>query len=88
MGYPGTEKGYQPLSLDTYFEFIYPFERIQLIKIINTQSMDVGLIEDKMISMLDKLSHWHQHSRSFILLQGSMLCGNFEFWSITSPWER
>ena len=88
LGYPDTEIRQSSPSLDKYFESIYHFERIQLRRTSNTTSVDIDLTEHRLISTLDKLSHWHQHSRSFILLQGSMLCGNFEFWFITSPWER
>ena len=85
---PDTEIRQSPPSLDKYFESIYHFERIQLRKTSNTWSVDVDLTEDKLISTLDELSHWHKNSRSFTLLQDVILYDNFEFWANTSPWAR
>ena len=46
--------------------------------------MSISLTEKKRISMLDELSHWHKKRKGFNLLQGVILCGNLEFWTITS----
>ena len=88
LGFPNTTVRQDALSLDKYFESVCSYERIQLGIKVNTGTMSKGLTENKRLSILDELSHWHNKRRSFTLLQGVILCGSLEFWANTSVWVR
>ena len=88
LGYPDITTRQDALSLDKFLQSVYSYQRDQLGVLINTRSMTIGLAEQKRLTMIDELTHWHQGRRSFTLLQGVTLCGSLEYWSNTSRWGR
>ena len=88
LGYPEEEKRQNALSLDKYYDSVCSHERVQLGIRVNSRTMTIGLAETRRVTMLNELSHWHKHRKSFTLLQGVTLCGTLEFWANTSPWIR
>ena len=88
LGYPDITARQDALSLDKFLQSICSYQRDQLGVLINTRSMTIGLAEQKRLTMIDELTHWHQGRRSFTLLQGVTLCGSLEYWSNTSRWGR
>ena len=88
LGFPDELVRQNPLSLDKYFQSIASHERVQLRKLVNTQTMSVGITDIRRQAMVTELTNWHKKHKSFTLLQGITLDGNFELWTSTRPWAR
>ena len=63
FGFPVVQIRQDPLSLDKYFESVCSFERVQLDINLNTRKMSLSLTEQKRLSMLEELSHWHKRGK-------------------------
>ena len=50
--------------------------------------MRFGITKPKRLAMIQELVHWHDYRKTNTLLQGIILCSNFEDWVGTSPWGQ
>ena len=77
LGFPEIGKGQDVLSLDKYFQSVCSYERIQLGIKVNTRTVSIELTQKKFhVGGTFPLA---QKRKSFILLQGVVLCGSLEF---------
>ena len=78
LGYP-CELRRSPLSMDKFYQAQCSWEKEQLGLIINTRTMTISLPQAKVDRLLTLLeSTWHQHRKTFTLMEGTVLLGFLE----------
>ena len=79
LGFPDEPIRQNPLSLDKYLQSLASFSRIQLGRQVHTRRLSVGITEIRRTGMVTELSNWPKKRKSFTLMQGVKICGDFGF---------
>jgi hypothetical protein len=77
-----------PISWEKLLEMIINFINIILGHSVNTRTMLVSTPDKYLSQIIDLLSHWHSHRKSFTLLEIETLVGKLNQIATSTPWLR
>ena len=67
------------ISMDKYFQLTVSHYQTQLGLDVDTRKMIVSLLDSKKTPLINLLSHWHTHRKSFVIKEASSLLGKLNF---------